>query len=115
MRILRKAAGYLTIGLLILFMIDWSVFEVRRIRGSGLGIVAVDQFVVGSLKGNKTEYDYIGTLNQTCSQTVFPQYAASEWRPPCWWLQRHRTHWDRVRIQQPGAMARSQVKSLKIY
>ena len=99
MRMIYKLVGYLAIGLLILFAIDWSVFAVRRIAGGGLGTVAVDQFVAGSLKGNKTEFDYIGTVNQSCSQTVFPQYASSQWNPPCWWLRRHRAHWESVQIQ----------------
>ena len=104
MRTLSKVAAYSIIGLLIAFAIDSIVFEVHRLRGSGMGAVAVDQFVAGSLKGNKTEFDYIGTVNQTCSQTLFPQYASWQWNPPCWWLQRHRAHWERVRIQQPRAV-----------
>ncbi len=101
---LRKVAVYSIISLLTLFAIDWSAFEVRRIRGGGMGTVAVDQFVAGALKGNKTEFDYIGTVNQNCSQTLFPQYTASQWNPPCWWLQRHRAHWERVRIHNRRAI-----------
>jgi hypothetical protein len=96
MRTLPKLATYIIVGLLILFAFDWTFFELRRIGGGGMGTVAIDQFVAGSLKGNKTEFDYIGTANQSCSRTLFPQYAASQWNPPCWWLQRHRAHWERV-------------------
>ena len=99
MRILFKVAVYAVIGVLILFVSDWGIFAMRRSRGRGMEIVAVDQFVAGSLKGNKTEFDYVGTVNQSCSQTLFPQYAASEWNPPCWWLRQHRTHWESVRIE----------------
>lgn len=93
------------IALLILFAIDWGVFEVRRLRGDGMGTVVVDQFVAGSLKGNRTEFDYIGTVNQSCSRTLFPQYAASQWVPPCWWLQRHRARWESVRIRSKERLA----------
>lgn len=96
MRTLGKVATYVIIGVVILFAIDWTVFALRHIRGSGMSTVAVDQFVAGALKGNRTEYDYVGTVNQSCTRTVFPQYAASQWNSPCWWLQRHRAHWERV-------------------
>lgn len=87
---------YAVIGAVIVFAVDGSVFALRRMRGGSMGTMAVDQFVAGALKGNRTEYDYIGTVNQSCTHTLFPQYAASQWNPPCWWLQRHRAHWERV-------------------
>ena len=94
MRIVGEAAKYLLITLAILYALDWTVFEVRRMRGSGMGSVAVDQFLATPLKGSKAEYDYLGTANQPCSRTLFPQYAASDWNPPCWWLVRHNTRWQ---------------------
>jgi len=93
-RILGEAAKYLLISLAILYALDWSVFEVRRLRGGGMGSVPVDQFLATPLKGNKAEYDYLGTKNQTCSRTLFPQYAASDWNAPCWWLVRHNAAWQ---------------------
>jgi len=92
----RKLAACVTLSLLILFAADWGIFALRRIRGGGASTVAVDQFVAGALKGNRTEYDYVGTINQSCSLTRFPQYARSQWNPPCWWLRRHRAHWERA-------------------
>ncbi len=94
MRILGEAAKYLLISLAILYALDWSVFEVRRMRGSGMGSVAVDQFLATTLKGNKAEYDYLGTANQNCSHSLFPQYAGAEWNSPCWWLARHNAQWQ---------------------
>ena len=94
MRILGEAAKYLLISLAILYALDWSVFEVRRMRGTGMGSVAVDQFLATTLKGNKAEYDYLGTANQTCTHSLFPQYAGSEWNSPCWWLARHNAQWQ---------------------
>ncbi len=93
-RILGEVAKYLLITLAILYAFDFAIFQVRHLRGSGLSTVAVDQFLSTSLKGNKAEYDYLGTANQPCSQTLFPQYASSTWNPPCWWLQRHKTTWQ---------------------
>jgi hypothetical protein len=89
----RDIAKYLLIGVALLYAADWSVFEVRFFRGTGLGSIPVEQYLSTSLKGNKAEYDYLGISNQGCSRTLFPQYAAAQWNPPCWWLQRHRQQW----------------------
>jgi hypothetical protein len=94
MRILGDAAKYFLISLAILYALDFGVFHLRQFRGGGLGTVAVDQFLATPLKGNKAEYDYLGTANQPCSQTLFPQYAASTWDPPCWYLRRHNATWQ---------------------
>jgi hypothetical protein len=93
MRKLRRVLKYLIIVLAILYAADWAVFAVRLISGGGMGSVTVARFLKTSLKGEKVEYDYLGTADQTCSQTLFPQYAASAWNSPCWWLARHKTRW----------------------
>ncbi len=90
---LGQAAKYLLISLVLLYAADWSVFEVRLVRGAGLGIVPTEQYLKTSLKGGKAEYDYMGTLDENCSRAMFPQYAASQWNLPCWWRERYRQHW----------------------
>jgi hypothetical protein len=90
-RILSEVAKYFLITLAILYALDFVTFHAR---GNALSTVAVDQFLSTPLKGNKAEYDYLGTANQTCSRTLFPQYTSSTWNPPCWWLQRHNTTWQ---------------------
>ena len=94
MQILEKAAKYLVLTFAILYALDWTVFEVRRLSGGGIGSVAVEQYLSTTLKGNKAEYDYLGTTNQNCSRTLFPQYAMATWNSPCWWLERHKTTWQ---------------------
>ena len=97
MRILqsiRAAAKYLLILLAVFYAVDWIVFEVRLGRGTAMGTVTVEQYLSSTLKGNKAEYDYLGTADAQCSRTVFPQPMASVWNPPCWWLQRHPTQWQ---------------------
>jgi hypothetical protein len=91
---LGKAAKYFLIGLTILYALDWSVFETRRARGTAMGIVAVEQYLQTPLKGSKAEYDYLGTADHSCSRTLLPQYAGSQWNVPCWWLERHKTQWQ---------------------
>jgi hypothetical protein len=75
---------------LLLYIGDWSVFEVRAAHGSAYNTVQVDQFLATPLKGQKTEYDLMGTTQETCSRSIFPQ----KWHPPCWWLKRHASQWE---------------------
>jgi hypothetical protein len=92
-RTVGRASKYLVAGVAILYAVDWSVFELRQARGTAMSSVAVEQYLRTPLKGNKQEYDYMGTAQESCSKTLFPQYAASAWNSPCWWLSRHRTQW----------------------
>lgn len=94
MRILGEAAKYLLITFAILYALDWTIFEIRRVAGTGMGTVTVEQYLSTSLKGNKAEYDYLGTANQNCSRSLLPQYALSAWNTPCWWLEGHKTVWQ---------------------
>lgn len=93
-QLLAQSSRYLLIALVVLYVLDFAVFEIRRARGSAMATVSVEQFLQTPLKGNKAEYDYIGTADQPCSRTLFPQYAASQWNTPCWWLQKHKAQWQ---------------------
>ena len=92
-QIIGAAAKYLLIVLAISYGLDWAVFELRLSQGNGLSSVPVEQYLSTTLKGDKAEYDYLGTADEKCSRTVFPQYALSSWNLPCWWLQRYPTQW----------------------
>jgi hypothetical protein len=93
MRLARRAALHVLLALAAAYAVDWSVFQIRRARGGGMGSVDVDRYLTTPLKGSKNEYDYLGTAAQACSRSLFPQYAASAWNAPCWWVMRHRTQW----------------------
>jgi hypothetical protein len=93
-KILGFVAKYLVLSLALLYALDWGAFEVRQVRGSGMSSIAVDQYLATPLKGSKAEYDYLGTANQRCSRTMFPQYAESAWNPPCWWVSEHKEQWQ---------------------
>lgn len=95
-RIVGKAARYVFIGAAIVYAADWSVFELRMARGTALGRVTVEHYLRTTLKGNKEEYDFLGSEEESCSRSLLPQYAASDWNPPCWWLARHRMRWQVV-------------------
>jgi hypothetical protein len=74
------------IGLVAAFVVvyggDWAIY---KLRGSPTSKVTVSRFMTVPLKGNKIEYDYIGTGDVTCSVSLFPQAGES----PCWHLRRN--------------------------
>ncbi len=79
------------VGLLaLLYVGDWAVLEVRVAHGTAYSTVEVTQFLATQLKGNKTEYDWMGTVEETCTRSLFPQKR----HPPCWWLKRHTSQWE---------------------
>jgi hypothetical protein len=89
----RLLCGVVIVALILLATLyagDWLVWRWRTAHGLGNGTVEVHQFLATSLKGNKTEYDLIGTVQQTCSQSIFPQQG----NPACWWLRRHSSQWE---------------------
>jgi hypothetical protein len=69
---------------------DCVVLRVRIAHGTAYGSVEIHQFLATSLKDNKTEYDLVGTFQQPCTRSIFPQKGMSA----CWWLQRHSSQWE---------------------
>ena len=76
----------IVVGLLLLAAAvyggDWAVFQ---LRGSPQSKVTISRYVAIPLKGNKQEYDYLGTMDAPCSISLFSQAGL----PPCWQLRRH--------------------------
>jgi hypothetical protein len=77
--------------LAVLYVGDSIVWHIRVARGGGMGSVSVSDVIVTPLKGNKEEYDWGGTIDVSCSRSIFPQAGSGA----CWWLQRHKTVYDR--------------------
>jgi hypothetical protein len=74
----------------LVYVGDWAVLQVRVSRGTAYDVVQVNQFLATPLKGNKVEYDLMGTVPMTCSRSIFPQKG----NPACWWLRRHTSQWE---------------------
>jgi hypothetical protein len=91
---IRGIAGRVLLAVLVAaavaYVADYGVWRVRMAHGAGMRTVAVDQYLATALKGNKAEYDYLGTVQQPCSRSGFPHGGAQ----PCWWLARHTTQWE---------------------
>lgn len=90
LRILGKIVLLLMAAALALWIADWAIFEVRAARGSGYDSIQVEEYLATSLKGNKEEYDYMGTAQVQCARAIFPRAGD----PPCWWQRRHRQQWE---------------------
>jgi hypothetical protein len=90
LHILKNSALVLLAAFLMLYLGDAVVLRIRVQRGSGLGSVQVNQFLATPLKGQKIEYDAIGTVPVTCTRSIFPQMG----NPTCWWLERHTAQWQ---------------------
>jgi hypothetical protein len=73
-----------------LYVWDWVLLRIRVSRGTAYEVVQVNQLLATPLKGNKVEYDLMGTVPVTCSRSLFPQQG----NPACWWLKRHTSQWE---------------------
>ena len=85
-RLLVVAAALLA----LVYAGDWLALRGRISRGTAFGVIEVNQFLATPLKGNKVEYDLMGTAPVTCSRSIFPQQG----NPACWWLERHTAQWE---------------------
>jgi hypothetical protein len=83
----RILQGFLAV-LFVLYLGDWAVLRLHS-GGQVSSSVPVEQFLRSRLKGQKEEFDYMGTVQQPCVPSVFPHSSAA----PCWWLRSHKTQW----------------------
>jgi hypothetical protein len=90
LEILEQTAKVMVVATVLLWVADWAVFRVRAARGTAFDSVQVEEYLSTALKGNKQEYDYMGTAQVSCARAVFPHAGA----PACWWLRRHTTQWE---------------------
>ncbi|HUB17252.1 MAG TPA: hypothetical protein VL990_01375 [Acidobacteriaceae bacterium] len=90
LRFLEGTAKVVVVAAVVVWLADWAVFRVRVARGTAFDAVQVEEFLSTALKGNKQEYDYMGTADVTCARALFPHGGA----PACWWLRRHTTQWE---------------------
>jgi hypothetical protein len=89
-RILWLILRTLLIAAVALYLIDWAVVRIRAVRGTAYGSVQVNEYLSTALKGNKAEYDYLGTTAQPCVHAIFKHDALQ----PCWWVERHKDLWE---------------------
>jgi hypothetical protein len=83
-RWLQRIVGVLVAAFIVLYIGDWTVY---KMRGSPQSSVTVNRYLTVPLKGNKSEYDYQGSIGVACSVSLFSQDGVS----PCWRLRRNST------------------------
>ena len=88
-RTLARGLQILLIGLLVLYLGDWAVLH---LRGGGSASVPVEQFLRTPLKGQKEEFDFLGTVAMPCSRSLFPQSGLD----PCWYMRRNPNQWQNL-------------------
>ena len=88
-RWLQRVLVILVATAVALYVGDWCVY---RMRGSPQSKVTVNRYLTIPLKGNKSEYDYLGSIAVACSVSLFSQDGES----PCWRLRRHPTENTRM-------------------
>jgi hypothetical protein len=77
-----RAGLALTAVLLVVYAGDCIIY---KLRASPKSAITVHRTMVIPLKGNRQEYDDIGTFDVPCSQSLFPQAGLS----PCWQVRRN--------------------------
>jgi hypothetical protein len=82
MRWLFRALVVLAGLFAVVYLCDWAVY---RLRGSPQSKVTVNHYVPIPLKGRRTEFDYIGTVDTPCAVALFTQGGEG----PCWQLRRN--------------------------
>jgi hypothetical protein len=83
----RILQGLLAI-LVVLYLGDWITLRVRS-GAHASNSVQVEQFLKTPLKGQKEEFDYMGTVTEPCVPALFPHSSEA----PCWWVERHKIQW----------------------
>jgi hypothetical protein len=81
MRWLWRTVLVLVVAFITIYAGDLAVF---KLRGSPCSKVNVDRYVTIPLKGNKQEFDYLGSSDVSCSVSLFSQGGLSA----CWQLRR---------------------------
>ena len=68
----------------ILYLADLVSVRFRIPARDTFGTVTVHTYYVVKLKNGRTEYDYAGDHDISCSNSVFPQFRVK----PCWYARR---------------------------
>ena len=82
LRWLRRVLVVLAVAFVATYTCDWAVF---KLRGSPQSTVTVNRYLTIPLKGNKQEFDYLGSIDAPCSVSLFPQAGLSA----CWQMRRN--------------------------
>jgi len=94
-RIVWRAVLWVLVGCVAVYALDWAVWRVRVLAGSGYRTVSVDRFAVAPLKSGKEEYYPDGRIDVRCSVSLLPQGFPQAVSQPCWSVERHPVVFER--------------------
>jgi len=83
-----RALQILVATAVIFYAADWAILRVRT-GPDGASSAQVEQFLRTPLKGQKEEFDYMGTVAAPCVPSLLPHRSL----PACWWLRWHKIQW----------------------
>ena len=83
-RRLSLALKYAIVVGLVVYLLDWVVYAVRRADGGGMATVVVREPLAKPLKGQKKGAASIGKKVR-CAEALFPHGVL----PVCWWVRRY--------------------------
>jgi len=69
----------------VLYLSDFLSVRFRIPVRDTFGTVTIHTYYVVKLKNGRTEYDYSGDHDVSCSNSFFPQFGVK----PCWYARRH--------------------------
>jgi hypothetical protein len=88
-RWLGRAFLVLAAATVAAYLVDSVVYFAR---GSPSSTVTVNKFMGVPLKGQKEEYDYLGSVDMPCAVALFPHNG----QDPCWHLRRNTNQWENL-------------------
>lgn len=68
----------------VLYLVDFLSLRLQIPRRDTMGSVTVHTYYVVKLKNGRTEYDYGGDHDVSCTHSLFPQMG----NKPCWYASR---------------------------
>lgn len=83
-RCLPRGVVIIVAGFVAAYVGDWAIY---KLRGSPHSTVTVQRYLTVPLKGNKQEFDYLGSAEVPCSVSLFSQGDQAT----CWQLRRNAT------------------------
>ena len=92
-RLLGRWLLRLILAFAVCFVVAWiGDSATYYLRGKPTSTVTISRYMGVPLKGQKTEFDYLGTADVPCSRSLFPQGG----NDPCWHLRRNPNQWQNL-------------------
>lgn len=88
-RWLARAFVFLAAASLAAYAADTVIYFAR---GSPTATVTVNRYMGVPLKGQKEEYEFLGSQPVPCARALFPHNGED----PCWHLRRNRDQWQNL-------------------